>query len=147
MSPKLTHLKRKTADSSLAVHLPLYSSSLRTFAKGRRGPLGYWGKLDYHFPSLTPRVYATVHFGNSTSEKSVTKHCNTIQCDNTLSFSRYTICNMLCNILWQYAGTIAILDCANSLSILSGAVFLSFFLCVYLVFESCISLPAAYMFR
>ena len=143
MSPKLTHLKRKTADSSLAVHLSLYSSSLRTFAKGRRGPLGYWGKLDYHFPSLTPRVYATVHFGNSTSEKSVTKHCNTIQCDNTLSFSRYTICNMLCNILWQYAGTIAILDCANSLSILSGAVF---FLCVFGIWvlyfsASCLHVP------
>ena len=112
---------------------------------GHQGIEGNWITIFRH--SLP--VYATMHCGNTTSQKSVAKHCDTIQYDN-IRFSHYTIYNMLWNILWQFAKTITILDCVNSVlhNIAANSPFyqvLSFCrVCVYLVFESCISLPAAY---
>ena len=132
----LTHLWQSTFHyiHHLWEHLP----------KGGGGHWGIEGNWITIFRHSLP-VYATLHYGNTTSQKSVAKHNNKIQYDNKLRFSRYTICNMLCNILWQYAGTIAILDCANSLSILSGAVFLPC-LCVFGIWvlyfpASCLHVP------
>ena len=84
--------------------------------------------------------------------QNIVMQSDTIQYDN-IRFLHYTIYNMLWNILWQFAKTITALDCVNSVlhNIAANSPFYQVLslcrVCVYLVFESCISLPAAYMFR
>ena len=136
----LTHLWQSTYHHihHLWEHLP----------KGGGGHWGIEGNWITIFRHSLP-VYATMHYGSTTSQKSVAKHCNKIQYDNTLRFSHYKIYNMSCNILWQNAKS---KDCSNTrlrqftLHFIRCCLFVFFFVCVFGIWvlyfpASCLHVP------